>query len=56
MYSFKNIYSPNINGNGSGCFITGPEKCGKSWFLRYNMRKFESNPNKPVVFCVDLKE
>lgn len=40
MYSFKNIYSENINGYSAGCFLTGPTKCGKSWYLRYNMRKF----------------
>jgi phosphate starvation-inducible protein PhoH len=39
MTSFKNIYSENINASNL-CFITGPTKCGKSWFLRYNMRKF----------------
>lgn len=42
MYSFKNIYSENIN-VGSLCFITGPTKCGKSWYLRYNMRKFQNS-------------
>lgn len=56
MYSFKNIYSPNINGHSSACFLTGPSKCGKSWFLRFNMRKFESSPKKPLVFYLDLKE
>ena len=43
MFSFKNIYSENINGGSAGCFITGPTKCGKSWYLRYNMRKFQNS-------------
>ena len=41
MYSFKNIYSEHINGS-SAVFITGPTKCGKSWYLRRNMRKFQN--------------
>jgi predicted AAA+ superfamily ATPase len=39
MYSFKNIYSENIN-TKNVLFVTGPTKSGKSWFLRYNLRKF----------------
>jgi predicted AAA+ superfamily ATPase len=42
MYSFKNIYSSNINGRNI-LFLTGPSKCGKSWFLRYNIRKFQAS-------------
>lgn len=56
MFSFKNPYSPNINQYSSAAFITGPTKCGKSWFLRYNMRKFEANESRPLVFYFDLKE
>lgn len=47
MYSFKNIYSENIN-SGNVLFLTGPTKSGKSWFLRYNIRKFENSPQ--VIF------
>lgn len=39
IYSFKNIYSENINAENL-IFFTGPTKSGKSWLLRYNMRKF----------------
>lgn len=39
MYSFKNIYSENVN-TDNACFLVGPTKSGKSWFLRYNLRKF----------------
>ena len=53
MYSFKNIYSENINGS-SAIFITGPTKCGKSWFLRRNMRKFQNAQIKPIVFHYDM--
>jgi predicted AAA+ superfamily ATPase len=40
LYSFKNIYSENINAKNL-MFITGPTKSGKSWMLRYNLRKFQ---------------
>ena len=39
MFSFKNIYSENINTRNL-LFLTGPTKAGKSWYLRYNLRKF----------------
>eukprot|EP00347_Sterkiella_histriomuscorum_P014896 403359104 len=55
MYSFKNIYSENIN-SANVCFITGPTKSGKSWFLRYNIRKFENSSQNPIVFHYDFKE
>ena len=55
MYSFKNIYSPNINGD-SLAFVMGPSKSGKSWFLKYNMRKFETSAVKPLVFHFDLQD
>lgn len=42
MFSFKNIYSENINGNNV-LFLTGPTKVGKSWFVRYNIRKFQAS-------------
>ena len=54
MHSFKNIYSENINCSNA-CFVTGPTKSGKSWFVRYNMRKFESLSMKPLVFHYDLR-
>lgn len=43
LYSFKNIYSENIN-EGNIMFLTGPTKMGKSWFLRYNLRRFQNSP------------
>lgn len=43
MFSFKNIYSENINGKNL-MFVTGPTKAGKSWLLRYNIRKFQTSP------------
>ena len=33
MFSFKNIYSENINCSNL-MFVTGPTKSGKSWLLR----------------------
>lgn len=56
MYSFKNPYSPNINSYASVAFVTGPTKCGKSWFLRFNMRKFEANESKPLVLYFDMNQ
>ena len=41
MYSFKNIYSENIN-TSNLMFVTGPTKCGKSVLLRQNLRDFVS--------------
>jgi hypothetical protein len=55
MASFKNIYADSINASNA-CFVLGPTKSGKSWFLRYNMRKFESSGIKPLVFHFDLKK
>jgi hypothetical protein len=54
MYSFKNIYSENING-ANLAFITGPTKIGKSWLLRFNLRKFEASQQNPIVFYYDLR-
>ena len=54
FHSFKNIYSDSIN--ISNCaFVVGPSMSGKSWFLRYNMNKFQSSPIKPLIFHFDLK-
>jgi len=36
MFSFKNIYTENIN-TSNLMFITGPTKCGKSVLLRQNL-------------------
>lgn len=55
MYSFKNIYSENINGRNV-MFVTGETKAGKSWLLRYNIRKFQASTQNPIVFHYDLKE
>ena len=55
MYSFKNIYSENINAFAM-CFVTGPTKCGKSWFLRQNMRRFQNAAINPIVFHYDMQK
>ena len=41
MFSFKNIYTENIN-SANLMFITGPTKSGKSVFLRQNLNEFAS--------------
>jgi hypothetical protein len=55
MYSFKNIYSENINARNL-MFFTGETKAGKSWLLRYNIRKFQASSQNPIVFHYDMKE
>lgn len=41
MYSFKNIFSENINIT-SLMFITGPSKVGKSWILEKCLHDFKA--------------
>ena len=54
MFSFKNIYSENIN-TSNLMFITGPTKCGKSVLLRHNMIDFTNiGAHNPVVFHLDV--
>ncbi|CDW78409.1 UNKNOWN [Stylonychia lemnae] len=55
MFSFKNIYSENINARNL-CFVTGATKQGKSWFLRYNIRKFQNSSQDPLVVYYDFRE
>lgn len=55
MFSFKNIYSENINGRNL-MFFTGETKGGKSWLLRYNIRKFQASSQNPLVFHYDMRE
>lgn len=55
MFSFKNIYSENIN-SANLAFVTGPAKVGKSWLLRYNLRKFQASQQNPIVFYYDMRE
>jgi succinate dehydrogenase flavin-adding protein (antitoxin of CptAB toxin-antitoxin module) len=55
MFSFKNIYSENINGHNVA-FITGPSKAGKSWYLRYNIRRFQTSQQNPIVVHYDCRE
>jgi hypothetical protein len=57
MYSFKNVYSENINLSNL-MFVTGPTKSGKSWFLKRNLQEFIKQPqeskNGRVLFHMDL--
>lgn len=56
MFSFKNIYTPNINSSNL-MFVTGPTKCGKSWLIRQNIEKFKiAKQANPVVFHFDFNE
>lgn len=51
MFSFKNIYIENINGKNL-MFFTGPTKSGKSWLLRYNIRKFANSDKVIILFDI----
>ena len=54
MFSFKNIYSSNINASNL-MFVTGPTRCGKSWLLHHNMEAFlKSNAARPTIFHYDF--
>lgn len=56
LFSFKNIYTPNMNSSNL-MFFTGPTKSGKSWLLRQNLEKFKlAKQANPVVFHFDLSE
>jgi chromosomal replication initiation ATPase DnaA len=55
LYSFKNIYSENINTRNL-LFLTGPTKAGKSWYLRYNLRKFQASGQNPIVLYYDMRD
>ena len=65
MFSFQNIYTDNINCTNL-LFVTGPTKCGKSWFLHEEMQKFANTKTavsslnyfetlqKPALFHFDF--
>lgn len=42
MHSYRNKDEPTININNL-LILSGPEKIGKSWFLRHNLKKFKVN-------------
>lgn len=51
MFSFRDEASLNKNINNL-MFITGPEKCGKTWLLKQNIDKFKSV--KSGAFCIEV--
>lgn len=55
MHSYRNKEHPTVNINNL-MFLTGPEKNGKSWFLRHNLKKFaeEESENKTLVIHYDM--
>ena len=55
MFSFRSQQSTNRNINNL-MFITGPHNSGKSWFLRYNLQKFENAGTEipPILIDIDL--
>ena len=57
MHSYRNKNNSLININNL-MFLSGPEKIGKSWFLRYNMKSFlESDPEqKHFPIHYDIRE
>jgi predicted AAA+ superfamily ATPase len=54
MFSFKNIYTPNINCSNL-LFITGPTKCGKSYFLEQNLEVFVQNKSAVSFLYIVLE-
>jgi hypothetical protein len=57
MHSFRNKEHPTININNL-LILNGPEKNGKSWFLRHNLKLFSEKEAeyKPLVIHYDLRE
>jgi hypothetical protein len=57
IHSYREKEHPTININNL-LFLTGIEKCGKSWFLRKNLKKFEDNESKikNLVIHYDIRE
>ncbi len=57
IHSYREKEHPTININNL-LFLTGAEKCGKTWFLRKNLKAFEEEEGKlkNLVIHYDLKE
>ncbi len=57
MHSYREKEHPTININNL-LFLTGSEKCGKTWFLRKNMKRFEEEEGifKNLVIHYDLRD
>lgn len=57
MHSYREKEHPTININNL-LFLTGTERCGKSWFLRKNLKSFEeeSGKLKNLVIHYDIRE
>ena len=57
IHSYREKEHPTININNL-LFLTGTEKCGKSWFLRKNLKNFEEENGilKNLVIHYDLRE
>jgi hypothetical protein len=56
IHSFRNKEHPTININNL-LILSGPEKNGKSWFLRDNFKKFalKESEKKPLVIHYDIR-
>ena len=56
MFSFKNIYSENINSSNL-MFVLGPTKTAKSWLVRDCMSQFaQAKTARPCIFHFDLSD
>jgi hypothetical protein len=55
MHSYRNKEHPTVNINNL-LFLSGPQKNGKSWFLRHNLKKFEEEAGdlKTMVIHYDI--
>jgi AAA+ ATPase superfamily predicted ATPase len=48
MHSYRDIHQPTININNL-LILNGPEKSGKSWFLRHNLKEFAAKNNTLTI-------
>lgn len=57
MHSYRNIDHPTININNL-LILNGPEKVGKSWFLRHNLKEFDEkvSDKKSFVIHYDIRD
>jgi hypothetical protein len=55
MHSYRNKEHPTVNINNL-LFLSGPQKNGKSWFLRHNLKKFDEEDAdlKTLVIHYDI--
>jgi hypothetical protein len=51
MHSYRSTEHPTVNINNL-LFLSGPQKNGKSWFLRHNLKRFEESEAEKMSLVV----